>query len=62
LQDGGVVTTLINTEQQWDWPNGWAPLQWIAIKGLDNYGEKGLAAESAHHWAHLNIKVLPQYR
>jgi len=57
LQDGGVVTTLINTEQQWDWPNGWAPLQWIAIKGLDNYGEKELASELAHRWAHLNIKV-----
>jgi alpha,alpha-trehalase len=57
LQDGGVVTTLIDTEQQWDWPNGWAPLQWITIKGLDNYGEKELAAELAHRWAHLNIKV-----
>ena len=57
LKDGGVVTTLINTEQQWDWPNGWAPLQWIAIKGLENYGEKQLAAELAHRWAHLNLKV-----
>jgi len=57
LKDGGVVTTLINTEQQWDWPNGWAPLQWIAIKGLDNYGKAELAAELAHNWAHLNIKV-----
>lgn len=57
LQDGGVVTTLINTEQQWDWPNGWAPLQWIAIKGLDNYGQKELATELAHRWAKLNIKV-----
>ena len=57
LQDGGVVTTLVNTEQQWDWPNGWAPLQWLAIKGLDNYGAKQLAAELAHRWAHLNIKV-----
>jgi alpha,alpha-trehalase len=57
LKDGGVVSTLINTEQQWDWPNGWAPLQWIAIKGLDNYGKKELAAEIAHRWAKLNIKV-----
>ncbi len=57
LQPGGVVTTLINTKQQWDWPNGWAPLQWIAIKGLENYGEKELAAELAKRWAQLNIKV-----
>lgn len=57
LKDGGVVTTLINTEQQWDWPNGWAPLQWITIKGLDNYGQKDLAATLAHNWSMLNIKV-----
>jgi len=57
LKDGGVVTTLINTEQQWDWPNGWAPLQWIAIKGLDNYGKKELATTLARNWAMLNIKV-----
>jgi alpha,alpha-trehalase len=57
LRDGGAVTTLINTEQQWDWPNGWAPLQWITIKALDNYGEKDLAQELAHRWAKLNIKV-----
>jgi len=57
LKDGGVVTTLINTEQQWDWPNGWAPLQWIAIKGLENYEQRELAAELAHRWSMLNIKV-----
>lgn len=57
LKDGGVVTTLINTEQQWDWPNGWAPLQWITIRGLENYGQSELAAKLAHNWAMLNIKV-----
>lgn len=57
LQAGGIVTTLINTGQQWDWPNGWAPLQWITINALENYNQKDLAAELAHRWAHLNIKV-----
>lgn len=23
---------------QWDYPNGWAPLQYIAVEGLNNYG------------------------
>jgi alpha,alpha-trehalase len=32
-------------------------LQWVAIKGLDNYGEKELAADLAHRWSKLNIKV-----
>jgi len=57
LQDGGVVTTLIDTEQQWDWPNGWAPLEWMTIKGLENYNATALAKEIAHRWARLNIKV-----
>ena len=25
---------------QWDYPNGWAALNYLAIKGLDNYGYK----------------------
>ena len=31
LQPHGLATTTIKTGQQWDAPNGWAPLQWIAI-------------------------------
>lgn len=57
LKDGGFVTTLKNTGEQWDYPNGWAPLQWISIKGLENFGEHSLAEEAAKRWAALNIKV-----
>ncbi|AJK50451.1 alpha-trehalase TreA [Burkholderia plantarii] len=45
LQPGGLATTTHNTRQQWDAPNGWAPLQWIAIQGLARYGEGPLADE-----------------
>ena len=38
LARGGIVTTANTTTQQWDSPNGWAPLQWFAVKGLLNYG------------------------
>ncbi|WP_338456253.1 alpha,alpha-trehalase TreF [uncultured Alteromonas sp.] len=38
LAPGGIVTTANTTTQQWDSPNGWAPLQWFAVKGLLNYG------------------------
>jgi alpha,alpha-trehalase len=38
LDVGGLATTLIESGQQWDAPNGWAPLQWIAVVGLRNYG------------------------
>ncbi|AJY04881.1 alpha,alpha-trehalase TreA [Burkholderia sp. SIMBA_043] len=45
LQPGGLATTTQNTGQQWDAPNGWAPLQWIAIEGLRRYGEPALAKD-----------------
>src|SRR5438045_5636060 len=57
LKAGGLITTLKNSGQQWDAPNGWAPLQFIAIKGLDNYGLKDAAKEIANRWVKLNIKV-----
>ena len=50
LQPGGVVTTVLRTGQQWDAPNGWAPLQWIAIEGLRRNGNPGLAEVIACRW------------
>ena len=57
LKAGGVVTTLKTTGQQWDAPNGWAPLQWVAVKGLENYGLKSAAKDIAGRWVALNEKV-----
>lgn len=50
LAPGGLRTTLIQSGQQWDRPNGWAPLQWIAATGLRRYGHEGLAREIARRW------------
>jgi len=60
LMPGGVRTTTINSGQQWDAPNGWAPLQWIAVKGLLRYGFKDTAYEIAKRWVALNEKVYDQ--
>jgi alpha,alpha-trehalase len=57
LQPGGLVTTLVHSGQQWDWPNGWAPLQWMAIAGLRQYGHENLAKETALRWIALNGEV-----
>ena len=57
LRPGGVVTTLKVTGQQWDAPNGWAPLQWLTVKGLENYGESQLARTIATRWLALNRAV-----
>jgi alpha,alpha-trehalase len=57
LAAGGVVTSLNNTGQQWDAPNGWAPLQWMTIIGLENYGFHSLAGDIARRWMQLNKDV-----
>jgi alpha,alpha-trehalase len=55
LDVGGLATTLVTSGQQWDAPNGWAPLQWIAVDGLRNYGFGPLAEKIATRWVHKNI-------
>ncbi len=57
LKQGGVVNTLQQTGQQWDAPNGWAPLQWMTVVGLEHYGHKGLATIIAERWIKLNTDV-----
>lgn len=54
LAPGGLVTTEItDSDQQWDHPNGWAPLQWMAIEGLRHYGFDDLAGTIADRWLAL---------
>ena len=57
LQPGGFSTTLLHTGQQWDAPNGWAPLQWMAYKGLQRYGHNALAQKAKSRWINANQKV-----
>jgi alpha,alpha-trehalase len=47
---GGLRTTPNRTGQQWDAPNGWAPLQWIAVDGLARYRQDELARDIARRW------------
>lgn len=57
LKDGGIVTSEFNTGEQWDAPNGWPPLQWMTIWGLDRCGQKELAADISRRWIRLNNDV-----
>lgn len=52
LRAGGLATTQISNGQQWDEPNGWAPLQWVAVVGLSRYQENGLAAQIGTRFLH----------
>jgi alpha,alpha-trehalase len=47
-QEGGR-----NVIYQWDYPNGWAPLQYIAIQGLLNYGYREEAMRIAEKYVQI---------
>jgi len=47
---GGISTTLNPTGQQWDYPNAWAPIQYILIDGLSNLGFNNLSLALANRW------------
>jgi alpha,alpha-trehalase len=57
LAKNGLQTTLQSTGQQWDSPNGWAPLQYIAVIGLRRYGQDELAREIACRWLKIVQRV-----
>ncbi len=57
LKAGGLVTTQTHSNEQWDAPNGWAPLQWVGIQGLKNYGFDDLAQKISNNWIQLNTDV-----
>lgn len=57
LKSGGLVTTFKRSGQQWDSPNAWAPLQYMAIDGLNKYNYPRLARSAAETWISTNIRV-----
>lgn len=60
LRPGGLTTSLELNGQQWDSPNGWAPMQWMAVSGLRGYGENALAGEIARRWIEREIAAYAQ--
>ena len=57
LRAGGFVTTTIASGQQWDAPNGWPPLQWLAMEGVRRYGHARLADTARSRWLALNRRT-----
>lgn len=51
LYQGGLVTTTKNSGQQWDFPNAWAPYQWLGFKSMKNYGFNDLAEKIKSNWS-----------
>ena len=57
LAPGGFVTTLIASGQQWDAPNGWPPLEWLAIQGVRRYERADVADSARARWLALDRRV-----
>lgn len=54
---GGVPNTLYHSGEQWDYPNVWAPMQYLLIFGLENLKDENaslLAAKWAERWVQSN--------
>lgn len=60
LKPGGLTTTLVESGQQWDAPNGWAPLHYLTISGLQQYGHQHLAAVITKRWLNQTQRVFRQ--
>ncbi|KAH8254403.1 hypothetical protein KR032_009879 [Drosophila birchii] len=57
---GGVPNTLYQTGEQWDFPNVWAPMQYIVVEGLNNLNTpeaKNLSKTWAIRWVKSNFKA-----
>lgn len=62
-EEYGIVACEKNNDKgvyQWDYPNGWACLQYIVMAGLDNYGYKDDAKRIAEKYVNLVDKVFEQ--
>jgi alpha,alpha-trehalase len=60
LHPGGLTTTQRKTGQQWDAPNGWAPLQWMAYRGFKNYLLNDIANQTKNNWMRVCEKTFAE--
>ncbi|KDO76645.1 hypothetical protein CISIN_1g0474071mg, partial [Citrus sinensis] len=57
LGAAGIATSLTRSREQWDFPNGWAPLQHMIVEGLAKSGlqeAKSMAQDIAMRWINTN--------
>ncbi|XP_018408353.1 PREDICTED: trehalase [Nanorana parkeri] len=62
--NNGLPTSFKNSGQQWDFPNGWPPLQQMVIEGLENTQSakaKDIAFRLAQKWVNVNYNAFKKY-
>lgn len=60
LKEGGLQTSLRVTGEQWDAPFAWAPLQLLAVDGLERYGHHWDAREIARRFTAMTARCFEQ--
>ncbi|WP_158602027.1 trehalase family glycosidase [Pararobbsia silviterrae] len=60
LAKGGVMTTTIRSPWSWDAPYGWAPIQWMAVTGFNQYHFADLARTIAKRWVQTSLDTYAQ--
>ena len=55
----GIELRVKNLGEELPWQQR-APLQWLTVKGLQNYGQDALAKDIADRWISLNVKVFKE--
>lgn len=62
----GLATTAKNGEptqkKQWATPNGWAPMHYVVVKGLERYGFADDAARIANKWLRTVMDIFKKER
>ncbi|GAA5807984.1 hypothetical protein MFLAVUS_001365 [Mucor flavus] len=67
---GILTTSYYNTTMQWDWPNGWPPLSYVAMEGMrriesylneDNDSKKNYTTGRGTSIAHLSNTLAERY-
>ncbi|XP_026457753.1 probable trehalase isoform X2 [Papaver somniferum] len=56
----GIATTLSHSSEQWDFPNGWAPLQHVIVEGLARSSlieARSMAEDIAIRWIRTNYET-----
>uniref|UniRef100_A0AC35U6E3 Trehalase n=1 Tax=Rhabditophanes sp. KR3021 TaxID=114890 RepID=A0AC35U6E3_9BILA len=54
---GGIPTSLVDSGEQWDFPNAWAPTTWVLVEGLRIHNQHEMAKEIADKWLKKNYIV-----
>ncbi|KAM9299357.1 trehalase [Gastrophryne carolinensis] len=64
LHKNGLPASYNPTGEQWDFPNGWPPLQHMVIEGLEKTNStkaKEIAFSLAQKWVHVNYEAYKKY-